>query len=134
VVTVARRSPKPPKQRAAVGRLGKALTRRSGARCELCAGQQGLLAYELAPFPEEPELERALLACARCRGWLERGGVAPLEARFLDEAIWSELVPVRLAAVRLLADLDMLDDPLVAQALELHRIDPHTLETSPEEA
>src|SRR5688572_6034741 len=58
---------KKPKQRAAVGALGKLLTRRSKGRCELCMGTTDVRPYELAPFPEEPDPERTLMACSRCR-------------------------------------------------------------------
>jgi hypothetical protein len=77
------------KQRAAVGGLGKALTRRSKGHCELCEGRGDVRPFELAPFPEEPVLERSLMACARCRGWLEGSEIRPMEAHFLSGAVWA---------------------------------------------
>ena len=114
------------RQRAAVGGLGKDLTRRSRGRCELCASRDDVRAYELAPFPEEPVLDRALHACARCRRWLEGDEIAPLEARFLGEAIWSDVPPVRLAAARLLLRCDFDDDPWLRDALDAADVDPAT--------
>ena len=38
----------------------------------------------------EPELDRALMACARCRAWLERGTADELNAWFLSTAVWSD--------------------------------------------
>ena len=117
---------KQPKQRPQAGRLGKALTRRSRGRCELCERRDGVRPYELLPFPEEPDPERTLMACARCRLWLERSEIDPIEAHFLGEAVWSELSPVRLAAARLLLSSDGMDDPWLLDALEAARVDPRT--------
>src|SRR5690606_13703357 len=104
------------KQRAAVGVLGKALTRRSRGACELCRGKEDVRLYELPPFREEPDPDRTLMACGRCRRWLETGDVAVLEARFLSSAVWSQLPPVKLAASRLLLEIDDPEDPWVHDA------------------
>ncbi len=116
------------KQRAAVGRLGKWLTRRSRGRCELCTERDTVRAFELPPFPEEPEFERTLMACERCRQWLERGGVDPIQARFLESAVWHEEPAVRLAAARLLLEIDDLSDPWLVDALDAAGVDPETRE------
>lgn len=115
---------KRPKQRAAVGWLGKDLTRRSKGRCELCQGRDGVRPYELHPFPEQPSLDRALIACERCRDWLDRSFVDPLEARFLEGVVWSEEPAVRLAAARLLLAADFADEPWVRDALDAVGFDP----------
>ena len=114
------------KQRAAAGMLGKDLTRRSRGICELCDSKIELRPYELTPFPEDPDIERALLACGRCRSWLDGGEIDPLEARFLSTAVWSDLAPVKLAAARLLLAVDDADDPWVRDALEVIDVDPRT--------
>jgi hypothetical protein len=106
------------KQRAAVGALGKALVRRSKGRCELCDGRDGVRPYELAPFPEEPSLERTLSACERCRGWLEGQPIDPIRAHFLQSAIWSDEPAIKLAAARLLVQVDFADAPWMRDALE----------------
>jgi protein PhnA len=106
------------RQRAAVGVLGKFVTRRSHGRCELCGGRDGLRLWEIPPFPEEPDPESTLLACARCRAWLEEGDIEPLEARFLSGAVWSDLAAVREAARRLLSAAPS-DDPWIRDALEV---------------
>ena len=116
------------KQRPQVGRLGKALTRRSRGRCELCTGREGVQPYELWPFPDEPRVDRALMACARCRGWLDTQQIDPVEARFLSEAVWAELDPVRLAAARMLLSHDDLSDPWLRDAIDAAGVDPETLE------
>ncbi|HHO51942.1 MAG TPA: hypothetical protein ENK18_13940 [Deltaproteobacteria bacterium] len=114
------------KQRPQVGRLGKHLTRRSRGRCELCDRRDGVRPYELWPFPEDPDPERTLMACTRCRRWLEAQEIDPIEAHFLAAAIWSELSAVRLAAARLLLASDGLDDPWLRDALESADVDPGT--------
>lgn len=114
------------KQRAAVGVLGKAITRRSKGRCELCAGRDDVRLYELAPFPEDPSPDRTLNACARCRDWLERGAVDPVQAHFLQTAIWEEEPAIRLAAARLLVVADFPDAPWTRDALDAAGFDPET--------
>lgn len=123
---------KRPKTRPAVGRLGKALTRRSRGKCELCDRRIGLEPYELLPWPEEPDLDRTLMTCARCRTWLQLGTIDPVEAHFLGEAIWSDVPPVKLAAARLLLASEDLADPWLRDAIEAARVDPETGEFEPE--
>jgi protein PhnA len=117
---------KKPKQRPAVGVLGKLLTRRSKGRCELCEGSGDVRPYELPPFPEDPDPERTLMGCARCRDWLESERIDPIQAHFLSTAVWHELPPVRLAAARLLLANDGLDDPWLRDALDAANVDPAT--------
>ncbi|MEZ4238389.1 MAG: phnA protein [Myxococcota bacterium] len=117
---------KRPKQRPQVGALGKQLTRRSRGKCELCESNVEVRPYELPPFPEEPDPERTLMACGRCREWLEREQVDPIQAHFLSSAVWAELAPVRLAAARLLLACDDLNDPWLLDALEAANVDPET--------
>jgi hypothetical protein len=116
------------KQRAAIGRLGKWLTRRSRGRCELCESANDIRGFELTPLPEEPTLERSLMACGQCRSWLEYGNVNPIEARFLQTAVWSQEAAVRLAAARLLLQIDDLSDPWLVDALDAAGVDPETQE------
>jgi len=122
------RSPKRMKQRAASGLLGKELTRRSKGRCELCEGKDCPGCYELQPFPARPTHERTLMACLRCRTWLERSRVRPEQAHFLARAAWSNLPAVRLAAGRLLLQLSDTEIAWIHDALEAACIDPETLE------
>ncbi|MGC6492927.1 MAG: hypothetical protein ACON5B_08810 [Myxococcota bacterium] len=126
---MAKRRAKKIKQRAAIGVLGKHVTRRSRGRCEMCDQKDQLALWELPPFPEEPCLSRVLLACQRCRRWLE--GTEPVdvvEAHFLGGSVWSEHEAVRLAAARLLLMVDEADDPWVQDALDAANINPETLE------
>ncbi|MCO4744229.1 MAG: hypothetical protein KC912_05535 [Proteobacteria bacterium] len=120
--------PKRIKQRAQVGLLGKELTRRSRGRCELCLGRENVRGFELVPFPEQPTIERALMACGRCRTWLDSGDVDPIQAHFLSTAVWSQTEPVRLAAARMLLTIDDPEDPWMHEALDAANVDPATLE------
>ncbi|MEQ1508033.1 MAG: hypothetical protein ABMB14_37740 [Myxococcota bacterium] len=106
--------------------MGKLLTRRSRGKCELCGGDGDVRPYELPPFPEEPDPERTLMTCGRCREWLERGVIDPVQAHFLSSAVWAELAPVKLAAARLLLACDDFDDPWVRDAIEAANVDPVT--------
>lgn len=91
-------------RRHALALLGKSLTRRAGSSCELCGEGQDLRPTEVPPVADLPELVSAALFCVRCRE-LNEGGKLPKVAsdlRFLETSVWSELLPVQLAAVRLL--------------------------------
>lgn len=114
------------KQRPILGVLGKDLTRRSRGRCELCDSREETRPFELAPFPENPTLERALMACARCREWLETGAVDPIRAFFLTTAVWSDQPAVKLAAARMLLVCDDPDSPWMREALDAVDVDPRT--------
>ncbi len=117
---------KKPKQRAQVGVLGKELTRRSRGRCELCDGRVDVRPYELPPFPTEPDPDRTLMACGRCRTWMETEAIDVVEAHFLSTAIWADLAPVKLAAARLLLATEDLEDPWLQDAIEASNVDPAT--------
>lgn len=95
-------------RQAAVSLLGRDLARRAKSRCELCRAQTSLSATELAPLPEEPELDSALLLCSSCVPLAQMPPkviCTPVETSlqrfsFLNEAVWSEVAPVQIAAVR----------------------------------
>lgn len=116
------------RQRATIGVLGKAITRRARSRCELCEARDDLRLFELDPFPAEPDEGRVLLLCGRCRDWLENERIEPVEAHFLTGAVWSELAVVRRAAGRMLLAGDDGEDVWIADALEACNIDPATRE------
>lgn len=106
------------KQRPLAGVLGKVLTRRSRGMCELCSSREQPLVFELPPFPPDPDPERSLMACARCRGWLEHRSEPDVEARCLESAIWSDETAVQMAAARLLVEMDHGQHPWARDALE----------------
>lgn len=92
----------------AVSALGKALSRRAGSACELCGDRDGCRPVEVEPLPEEPDVDDAVLLCARCRDALEARRLPgdPADYRFLEGPVWSEVLPVQVTAVRLLRRVD----------------------------
>ena len=89
---------------AAVSALGKTLTRRAASTCELCKKTEDLRPIEVPPTLETPDTSRALLGCTSCRELLasDRMPRDPQNLRFLEDAVWSDVMPVKLAAIRLL--------------------------------
>jgi protein PhnA len=92
---------------AAVHALGKDLSRRAGSVCELCGGGDDLRVLEVPPVDEEPDVDAAMLACARCRDVIEvkKLPADTTDLRFLEGAVWADPVPVKVAAIRLLRRL-----------------------------
>ncbi len=89
---------------AAVAALGRQLSRRASSRCELCEATGTLRVHEVAPTLDEPHEDRAALLCDRCGGIVDNGlpkRVNTDELRFAEQAIWSELPPIQLSAVRI---------------------------------
>jgi protein PhnA len=86
----------------AVNALGRTLVRRSGSRCELCeASGVPLRPTEVTPTPEEPNIDEALFLCDACRAAVDGGALTDHRWRCLEIAVWSEVRPVQVTAVRL---------------------------------
>ena len=96
----------------AVAALGKGLSRRARSKCELCGDTGRLDVVEVPGGDEEPSEEWALLLCTRCQ---DLAGQPPDTLRFLETAMWSELTPAQILAVRTLRGLDA---PWAEAALE----------------
>jgi protein PhnA len=84
--------------------FGKSLVRRSKSKCELC-GDSGvkLLIYEVPPSNKEPDYDFCIMLCEQC---LEQVS-SPKKMncnhlRFLQETIWSEIIPIQVISLRLL--------------------------------
>ena len=110
----------------AVAGLGRFLARRAHNACELCQDRTSLSVIEVAPVPEEPEVDRAVLVCERCARAVAggRGAPAAAELRFLPATMWSEVMPVQLSAVRLLRRLASEGVAWAAEALDGLYLDP----------
>jgi protein PhnA len=85
--------------------FGKELTRRSGAKCELC-GTKGvkLEIYELPPIDQEPEFAKCIFLCEKCLSQTK----CPEDTnhlRCLANSIWSEVPAVVALSVILLSEL-----------------------------
>ena len=90
----------------AVNALGRMLVRRAKSRCELCGSQEGRLrGVEVTPLVDEPLLEETVMACQSCIDVIGGGAMAGRAWRFLEETVWSEVVPVQVLATRLLQRL-----------------------------
>lgn len=87
-----------------LSRLGKDLTRRSGASCELCdSSGVSLSIYEVPPVPAEPELERCVFVCPTCSEQLENPKRMDVQHwRCVAQSVWSEVPAVQVVAARVL--------------------------------
>jgi protein PhnA len=78
------------------------LRTRSKAKCELCGAGDGLGVHQLAPY-EDGAPETCILACETCRAQIEPSATLDVRHwRCLNEAAWSEIPAVQVAAWRLL--------------------------------
>jgi len=105
---------------AAVAGLGRVLSRRARSCCELCGDGGKLKVVEVPPVADDPDVDRAILACDRCRDLLDGGlkRADPQTLRFLSETVWSEVLPAQLAAVRLLRSLAGTGVPWASEAAD----------------
>lgn len=87
---------------AAVAALGRGLARRCRSCCELCGEGGSLKVYEVDGGPAEPEEDWAVMLCERCgEVHTERRRHDADSLRFLETAVWSEIRPAQIAAVRI---------------------------------
>lgn len=91
-------------RQAALGLLGKDLTRRAGSKCELCeASGVALRPYEVPPEEAEPRLENCVFACDICREQLENPKrMDASHWRCACQSVWSEVPAVQVVAARVL--------------------------------
>lgn len=87
--------------------LGKDLTRRSRAKCELCTTSGVALSiYEVPVAPKDPDLDHVLHLCESCTSQLEKPrSIQPSHWRILSETIWSEVPAAQVLSVRILKHL-----------------------------
>ena len=90
----------------ALSSLGRHLARRARSKCELCErGGISLAPWEVPPVPDEPDLERTLLICGRCRDGADGGTLDAKDWRFIEGGVWSTFAPVQVTSVRLIRRL-----------------------------
>ncbi len=89
---------------AALNRFAKDLVRRSRSKCELCGeGDTRLDIFECPPVTHEPDFETLLMICETCGEQLRKPKTLDIQHwNFLREAIWSDLTPVQVVAIRVL--------------------------------
>ena len=82
------------------------LMERSGGKCELCGGEEGLHGYTVAPKDE------AILICSTCAATVDNPSDNEAHWHCLNDSMWSTEPAVQVMAYRLLSKLgkqDMLD-------------------------
>jgi protein PhnA len=109
--------------------LGRALARRAKSCCELCgtAGRP-LMPYEVPPVADEPDIDRTVFVCSRCGAGAEDKKLAGDEWRFLENAVWAELAPVQVVAVRMLRRLAEDHRPWAVETADALYLDPEVEE------
>lgn len=100
---------------AALNLLGKPLARRSGRKCEVSEQTGSLVIFDLESSKVEPHLDHVVLVSASIKDMLAGGVVDETELRFLENAVWSTVIPVRRAAVCL---LERIEAPWARTAIE----------------
>ena len=108
--------------------LGRQLARRARNRCETCRDSTSLFIVEVEPVYREPDVERAVMICDRCKRAVEnaRRRVDPEELRFLMEAVWHETLPIQLTSVRLCQRLSSEGVLWASELLDGLYLDPET--------
>lgn len=99
----------------ALNLLGKDLARRAKSKCELLGDNDDLRAYDLSGGEDEPSLDHVVLICAKARAALDGKVRDANDLRALETIVWSDLLPVRIAASRI---LEKLDEDWAREALE----------------
>ncbi|MDK9693742.1 MAG: PhnA domain-containing protein [Sulfurimonas sp.] len=84
--------------------IEKELIARSGGKCELCGGSDGLSVFEIAP--SDGSADKSIYLCATCREQVENPDKMD-ETHFncLNESMWSEVPAVLVMSYRLLKSL-----------------------------
>ncbi len=87
--------------------FGKDLARRAKSRCEL-SGEAGvsLVIYEVEPVKSEPDFDRCIFISESTLEQITNPKkLTPDHWRILGEQIWSDLPPIQIMAVRMLAHI-----------------------------
>lgn len=85
--------------------LERELKKRADNKCELCANNEQLQIYTLAPHKDQ-NLKKTILACKTCIAQIEDPEITdPNHWRCLNDSMWSEHEAVQVAAWRMLSRL-----------------------------
>lgn len=107
--------------------FGRALTKRSGSKCEFCEEKGVKLSiFEVPPIEEEPEIDNCAFICDTCLDSIKRfKKVDQSSLRFLSSSIWSEVPIVKAVSLFLLRQLkndmwasDILDGAYIEEEVE----------------
>ena len=81
------------------------LSKRSGAKCELCSATENLKVYEVLPT-KKGGIDESIMACSTCIDQIENPDNLDLNHwRCLNDSMWSEQIPVQVIAWRMLSRL-----------------------------
>ncbi len=103
----------------ALNLLGKDLARRAKSKCELSEESGTLSLYDLEGSKVEPSLDHVVLISPMVRDHLEGRNLKSETLHYLQQAVWSDLAPVRRAAVQI---LEQVDEPWAEEAIENARM------------
>jgi protein PhnA len=83
--------------------IEKDLHARSGSKCELCASENELSAYEVAPLQNNGRVDDYILICSTCKDQIENSdNMVSNHWRCLNDSMWSEVPAVQVVAWRML--------------------------------
>ncbi len=99
----------------ALNGLGKDLARRARSKCELSEESGPLQIFDLEGPKVEPSLDHVVMVCPLVFDHLEGRQLKSETLHYLQTAVWSEITPVRRAAVRI---LEQIDEPWAEEAIE----------------
>jgi protein PhnA len=101
---------------AALQRLGRDLARRAKSKCELTGASGTLRTVDLEGPKVEPDLDHVVLVSPLVSDHLKGRGLQNRnELHYLESAVWSDLSPVRRAAIAILSQID---EPWAEEAIE----------------
>jgi protein PhnA len=85
--------------------LERELSKRGGAKCELCGATENLKVYEVLPT-KKGGIDENIMACSTCVGQIENPETVDLNHwRCLNDSMWSEQTAVQVVAWRMLSRL-----------------------------
>jgi len=85
--------------------IKQTLLQRSGAKCELCASEENLTAYNLPP-ENEVNADKSILVCATCSGQIAKPETMDANHwRCLNDSMWNPEPAIQVMAWRLLNKL-----------------------------
>lgn len=107
--------------------IEQTLLQRSGAKCELCASEENLTAYNLAPENEATSVEKSVLVCAACNSQIAQPDTMDANHwRCLNDSMWNPEPAVQVMAWRLLNKLSV-TEPWAQNLLDTLYLEPEVL-------
>jgi protein PhnA len=106
--------------------IEQTLLQRSGAKCELCASEENLTAYNLPPDNEE-NAKKSILVCATCNSQITNPeSMNANHWRCLNDSMWNPVPAVQVMAWRLLNKLAA-TEPWAQDLLDTMYLEPEIL-------